>query len=847
MHATELKTNYMKSPCGIDGGRVVLSWIPVDGITQAAFALVVCVDDRAIFESGRVESARTEYEVPADMPWGQRIKWSVTLWDESGSAGETAESKFETTIPKERWTAQWIEPELYRVPRIMYASDPLHFASYLRKEFTVNKVKSSRLYITAHGIYDAYINGRHVDGYFMAPGTSQYPKRLQVQTYDVTDMLIEGTNEIVVTLGEGWYRGCLGWPMRRNSFGTQLGLLCQLEVDGEIVLVTDGSWQASQSGPLMRNDMMQLEEYDANRTIDDWHEVKVCDYGYDNLIGSSLPITAHERFSARKIVTPRGETVLDFGQNIAGYVEFDVMAKGGERISLTFVEVLDKNGNFQSEHNQNPDAPYCKQRVEYICKPGRNVYHQTKCYYGFQYVKVETSLPVTGEEFTAVAVYSDIEQTGFFECGVPEVNKLFENCVWSMKGNFVDVPTDCPHREKSGFTGDLQVFSGTAMYLMDCYPVIARWLLELAATQSDDGCIKQMAPDTGYDRHDGSAGWCDAFEIVPWRIMKLYDSDALLRQIYPNIREWMYYCLARARAFRESNLDMPRIYRDYFVDVGMHWGEWKEPGKGAPYYDQENWDGGLSEVATAYLAYGCTLASELAERVGDEYDAAYFRDAAEKAKNAYRYVYLPNGSIDSSRQCHFVRPIALGLLTKEEQKQAAKDLVELLRKDGGIGTGFLTTYALCDVLTDNGYPAVAYDLLLNKKQPSWLYEVEKGSSTIWESWNGISADGTPEWSLNHYSYGTIAGWLMSRVAGILVEGNRITVRPYTDKRLGYARAEYRSHIGVIRTKWEYEGDKIRFEVEIPTNGVAKIILPDGGQHRVTAGQYTYYVESEQAE
>ncbi len=839
MRATELKTNYMKTPVGIDGGRVTLTWIPEGGISQTAFCVTLHCGEDLLFDSGKIESQSTEYEPDIDIPVRCRVSWSVVLWDEAGRRGEISESFFETGIGQEGWRGIWISPEKTGVPRVAFAGDPLNRAGYLKRTFEATETNGARLYITAHGVYDAWINGKHVDGYFMAPGTSQYPRRLQVQTYDVSELLNKGENEILVSIGEGWYRGCLGWPMRRNSFGTQLALLCQIEVDGDVIVATDGDWQASLSGPLGENDMMQLERYDSNIVIDDWHEVTVKDYALDNLIGSCLPIVPKERFSARKFTTPKGETVLDFGQNLAGYVEFDVTASGGEKLLLTFVEVLDRDGNFQSIHNQNPDAPYCTQKVEYICRPGHNFYHQSKCYYGFRYVKVETELDITGEEFTAVAVYSDMERTGYFECGNEDVNKLFENCLWSMKSNFVDVPTDCPHREKSGFTGDIQVFSATAMYLMDCYPVLARWLNELAATQGADGCIKQMAPDMGYDRHDGAAGWCDAFEIVPYRIMKLYDSDKLLRKLYPGIREWIYYCIARARSFREINSEIPRIYRDYYVDVGLHWGEWHEPNRGPRDYDEDNWREGLTEVATAYLAYGCRLASELAERVGESYDAGIFRDVAEKAKNTYRHFFVKEGKISSDRQCHYVRPLALGLLSEDEQKQAAADLVSLIKHDGSIGTGFLSTYALCDVLTDNGYASVAYDLLLNTKQPSWLYEVRKGASTVWESWNGISEDGTPTGSLNHYSYGAIAGWLMSRAAGITVEGRNITVRPYTDVRLGYVDAVYLSPFGKIRSAWRYEDGMVCFDVEIPTNATATVVLPDGQVHRVGTGEHSF--------
>ena len=843
MRATKLKTNHMTEPMGIDSGKVILSWIPNGCIKQTAFQIVLSCKDGVLFDSGKVISDKTEFVPPVDMPTKSVIRWSIRLWDESDREGASSETFFETGIGKSEWNAVWICPELTEIPRFLTAADPLNRASYLRKSFNIKKPSHARLYITAHGIYDAWINGKHVDGYLLAPGTTQYPKRLQVQTYDVADLLVDGENEIIVSIGDGWWRGCISWYMKRNTFGRKLALLCQLEADGEVAAATDETWQASQNGPLGLNDMMQLEQYDATVEINDWHEVLLPGYDLNNLVGTYLPITAHEHFKAKKIITPKGELILDFGQNIAGYAEFDVMAKGGEKLLLSFVEVLDKDGNFPYWHNQNPDVPYCRQQVEYTCKPGRNVYHQTKCYYGFRYVKVETDLDITGEEFTAVAIHSDMEQTSFFRCGNSDVNKLFENCVWSMKNNFVDVPTDCPHREKSGASGDLQVFSGTALYLMDSYPVLHRWLLEQAATQDENGCVKMVAPDWGYDRRDGAAGWCDSFEIIPFRMMKLLNSTELIKKLYPQIREWMYFCIMRAKNHRECNADMPRIYRDYFVDCTIMWGEWHEPDR-TPYdYDMENIENGLAEVGTAYLAYGCRLTAEMAERLGEAEDAAYFLDIAEKAKNTYRYAFMKDGRINSTRQCHFVRPLALGLLNGEEEtKQAAKDLVSLIRQRGALGTGFLTTWALCDVLTDNGYSEVAYDLLLKTDQPSWLYEVQHGATTVWESWFGIQEDGSSYGSHNHYAYGTIAGWLMSRSAGIIVADGVIHIRPYPDKRLGYVCAEYQSPFGNIVSEWKYDGDRIIFNVEIPANATAEIILPDGQRYEVGAGAYTYSTE-----
>ena len=845
MIASHLKTNYLTRPMGIDPGAVVLAWIPVEGIRQTAFQITVAFGGQIVADSGKVFSSRTEYVPAVQIPSRTRAVWSVTLWDENDSAGAPVSMEFETGMAAGDWSAKWIDPEPVHPEYCKFARDPLPLnrASYLRKEFAVSEFSKARLYVTAHGVYDVWINGVHVDGYFMAPGTSDYDHRLQVQAYDVGQMLQEGSNEILVTIGEGWWRGSHGWSMFRYVHGVDLALLCQLELDEKPILCSDETWQASQNGPLGENDTMRLESYDARKIIDDWHAVKVADFGYEKLIGTCLPVTTHERFKAKLITTPNGQRVLDFGQNFAGYVQLDLVAAGGEKIVMTHGEVLDKDGNFQNDNFQNPDTPRCRQVIEYTCKPGRNRYHQTKCYYGFRYILLETDMPLTGEEFIGIAVYSDMAQTGFFTCGNSEVNQLFSNILWSMKSNFVDVPTDCPHREKLGFTGDCQVFSDAALYLMDSYPVLQRWLREVAAAQYQNGCIPYIAPryfsklPEGPVGMDGSAGWCDAFQIVPYRMMRRWNSDLLVKELYPGIKRWMLFNLDRAKqGSRPENAELPLIYRDYILDQGNHWGEWCEPGRFPANYAEERKANGHAEVATAFLAHGCLLMAEIAQRIGMTEDAEFFRDAYEKGKAAYRYVYTHDGEIRSERQCHYVRPVAYDLLSEEEKKAAVKTLVSLIRKNGNkIGTGFLTTCYLCDVLTDYGYPSVAYDLLLQTEQPSWLFEVRQGATTIWESWFAILDDGRPDDSHNHYAFGAVSEWLFSRVLGITAVNGCITLHPYPDRRLGFAEGSYMSPLGKISASWKYEGDEIRYIFEVPCNTEATVILPDGQTCKVAPG------------
>ncbi|MCM1539610.1 MAG: glycoside hydrolase family 78 protein, partial [bacterium] len=773
-----------------------------------------------------------------------RVNWQVQLWDEEDRAGEVSgESRFELgLLSPADWKAVWIDPELSREKG---ARQP---ASYLKKQVEIEtKIGDARLYVTAHGMYDVWINGVHVDGYLLAPGNCQTAKRLQVQTYDVTALLKRGKNELLVTLGDGWYRGSVAYAMDTNTFGDDVALLLQLEVDQTVAAVSDESWLASQNGPLRTNDPMKGECYDARKEqVQDWHAVKIRDFGLENLTGTdTAPVTAHERFSAKYFLTPKGERVLDFGQNIAGFVEFRLLAYAGQKLILTHGEVLDAEGNFTTENFQNPDKKECDQRIEYLCRDGENHYRPTKCYFGFRYVKIEGDCDINSDAFIAHAIYSDMEQTGFFTCGNEEVNRLFQNALWSMKGNFVDVPTDCPTREKSGYSGDCQVFAHTAMYLMDCYPVLRRFIREQAATQFEDGCVRQIAPENRPRCFwDGGAGWCDSFEIVPWLLAKRYGDDALIAEQYEAIRKYMLFCLNRQKETREQNRTMPAELQPYFADQGIHWGEWLEPGmkgKRKERYSKKMFEEGMPEEATAFLCYGCRIVSAMAGKLGRREDEAFFREASEKARAAYRFRYVKYGRIQKSRrQCRYVRPLAMGLLEEAEQKPIADALAKRIQENGmHLNTGFLTTHELCRVLTDHGHSGTAYGLLLQETHPGWLYAVKKGATTIWESWDGIDEQGNPYNSMNHYAYGAVVGWLFDRVGGIRVEDGQILIRPYPDRRLGSVSVRYLSPFGEIRSGWRYCDSAIEYDITVPANAEADVVLPDGQTAQVEAGSWHF--------
>ncbi len=489
---------------------------------------------------------------------------------------------------------------------------------------------------------------------------------------------------------------------------------------------------------------------------------------------------------------------------------------------MTHGETLDENGNFTTENFQDRKRHKeggIRQQVVYICKEGVNHYKSRFTIWGFRYAKVETDVDLTDAAFTSIAVYSQMEQLGRFECSNKAVNKLVENSIWSQKSNFCDVPTDCPTRERAAWTGDMGVFARTAICLEDCYPVIRKWLGECRLNQYEDGKVANIAPRNNNPSFftrmlAGSVGWGDACIIVPYVLYQRYGDSRILEDNYDMMCSWFAYLEGRAG-------------EKGFIDSGVDYGEWCEPDvestsvMGKP----------QGKVATAYFAKSAWMLAQIAEILGKEADGARYREVSEKAKGAFRHLAMQNGRIHSDRQAEYVRAISFDLLDQEEKRQAAADLNELVVKGGyHLNTGFLSTPSLCAVLAENGYVETAYRLLLQDTMPSWLYAVKKGATTIWETWDGRA-------SLNHYSYGAVCGWLFSGVCGIRLEQGHITVQPMPHKSLQYAKASYLSPLGEIVSGWQYEGEKLTYEIEIPANAEADIILPDGRQEHLAAGRY----------
>ncbi len=848
MIGIELKTEFLNNPLGIDICQPRLSWICADGKFQTGYQVKVMCGGSIEWDSGLVSSGEMHCTCQVTMASRHRYTWQVRLWDEQKQAGSWSEEAFFETgiLTATEWEAKWIRPETEE-----FDTSKRQPASYLRRSFCVPNTDHARLYITCHGLYVAWINGRRVGNHILTPGVNNYYRKLEYQTYDVSELLHVGENEILVALGDGWYRGGNGYGGERNVYGTHLSLLCQLEIGGIPVLISDGDWQASQSGPVRENDLQQGEIYDARmEKIALWHGVNVFDESKDILACSNnVPIREQECFTGRIITTPNGETVVDFGQNLAGYVQLSVIAREGQRITLHHGETLDKYGNFTNENFQ-PGGHHADghilQRTELICKEGRNVYKPSFTIFGFRYAKITTDIDLTDAEFTAYAVYSDMKQTGWFECSDESVNRLVHNSLWSQKSNFCDVPTDCPTRERSAFTGDIGVYVSTALFLMDAYSVLRKWLQECRFCQKPDGRLPSIIPPVGRENKvselfSGSVGWGDACVIVPYTLYKVYGDAGILRENYEMMKRWVDYLRKRAKKTHPRNWFKRNPYRKFTVDVGIDWGEWVEPGTNETDTLKSNVMKGTPEVGTAYLSQSSRMVSEAAAVLGMEADAELYEQVAEKAMLGFRWQCTKNGRISSDRQHHYVRPLAFGLLEGEDAQQCAGDLNAMVLANGcHLNTGFLSTPHLCNVLSAYGYTDTAYRLLLQDTYPSWLYAVKKGATTIWENWDGINGNGDVKSSFNHYSFGAVTGWLFGGVCGIRLNAGKLEIRPQPNPLLRFARCRYHSPFGTIESSWEYTNKGICYKFTVPVNMTANVMLHDGMNMLLEPGVHTYF-------
>jgi len=736
----------------------------------------------------------------------------------------------------------------------------------LRKKFEIkSEIKSATVHVTALGLYELYINNQRVGDAVLTPGWTEYNSRLLYQTWDVTSILRSGNNVIGATLGAGWYKGDLGWKSLRNGlglrnvYGKQSALLMQLDLvltDGSReLIITDECWKCSE-GPIQFSELYHGEIYDAGQEKEGWCEAGYDDSGWDNVeIINRKPdtlapqdgplIRRQEVIKAKNLfTTPKGELVLDFGQNISGWVRFTVSGKAGDVVKLRHAEVLDSDGNFYTENLR-----AARNEIQYILSgKEKEIFEPHFTFQGFQYACIDEwpGEPQLGD-FEAIVVHSDMKRTGWFECSNPLLNQLHHNILWGLKGNFVDVPTDCPQRdERMGWTGDAQVFIRTSTYLMDTKDFFIKWLRDLRAAQFDNGAVPFVVPDvlTG-NFSDGDiianaeavSGWGDAAVICPWALWLAYGDEEILRECYESMKNWVEYIRKRATDGVLWNTD-------------FQLGDWVAlDAKEGSYFGATATD----LIATAYYAKCTEILAETASILGNTKDKTLYTSLHADIKRAYENEFFsPNGRLCSNTQTAHILSLAFDITPEKYRKRTVKGLLQLLdENDGHLTTGFLGTPYFCQVLADNGCLDEAYNLLLKEGYPSWLYQITKGATTVWEHWDGIKPDGSM-WSanmnsFNHYAYGSVGEFLYRTVAGIDTHSTHagykhIIMRPRPGGGLTYARATVETPHGAASVSWSIEENKFKFDAHVPDNTTATIVLPNGSTHEVGAGDHSYIVE-----
>lgn len=852
MKAINLKCEYLINPIGIDIQNPRLMWNCDGGIKQTAYRIVAKSDEKTVWDSGKVNSSSMYAEYPHKLKSRERVEWTVTLRDENDLDGEPSETAFFETglLAASDFTAKWISGN-YRVNK------KKRYPVYcFKKSFSTENIAKARLYITACGLYEAKINGQRVGNFVLAPGHTDYTKRIQLQTYDVAKLLRNGENDITVELADGWYRGsCGAWGLK-NQYGTQTKLYAQLEITdktGKVTIVgTDNTWAWSDDGKIRFADNKDGEVVEAWRVPSYSGFAKETKCDVMPVSSNNVPVTEHERFTVKQVVTtPGGAKVLDFGQNIAGYISFAVTAKRGQKIKLRFGEMFDENGEFTQKNFQCANKKRTKvtplQQIEYFCKDGLNEYKTKFAIFGFQYVLIESDAEWKKEDFTAIAVYSDMEETLSFDSSNELLNKLVEATRWSAKNNHADVPTDCPTRERHGWTGDAQIFCNTASYLFNFAPFARKYVSDMVDGQRKNGKFRQITPKGGVDFYmdfmDGSAGWSDAGVLIPYRIYKRYGDKKILESSYAAMKKYADFKIKTLGKWYPTAIrtGIDRKYKKYISNYGQSYGEWAEPTE-VYITGFKDFASPRPEETTAYIVYMLQTMAEIAEVLGKTDDKKRFSEYAEKAKIGYnKLLECPKFSLDTDRQAKLVRPLYMNLLNEEQSKFAENRLVAALDKyDWRLGTGFLSTPFILYVLEkiDVEY---AYKLLENEQMPGWLFMPKMHANTIWESWEGTEAQGGIA-SLDHYSKGAVCEWLFGDMCGIKVSGeNEFTIAPKAGGKFTFAECEYQSVYGKVSCGWERQKGKTTYKIVIPANTTAKVILP-GGEKTLTAGEYEFAEE-----
>ncbi|MBQ9010179.1 MAG: family 78 glycoside hydrolase catalytic domain [Clostridia bacterium] len=850
MKIEKMRTCHLSEPLGARIVQPVFSWVVSEstGRKQKNARLRISADERMtelLFDTG-VSEDLSSLAVPVSIPLRPRTRyyWQVEVTADDGDHGVSDVASFETAKRDEPWAGKWI--------RAPFDDIPVFFRSFHAESL----IERARLYICGLGQYEASLNGQRISDEIFTPGFDSYQYQIQYQTYDVTGLLREGDNELDVMLGKGWYMGRFGFGAQADClYGTQMQMLCELHIDyangQHTVLVSDEQWTCSPS-PVTDGNFYDGEVFDSRLLLTAERKSAIPAEAPEGSLIERIgePVKVLKTFTEYELLhTSAGELVLDFGQNMAGWATFSCTLPEGQKVRLQYGELL-QDGCFYRDTLRTAQAEYT-----YISNGTAAEVRPHFTFFGFRYVKVEgmSDAQIRNASFRAEAIWSGLDPTGTLLTSNEKVNRLIQNALWSQRGNFVDIPTDCPQRdERMGWTGDAQVFSETASYNMYTPAFYSKYLSDMLLEQrARGGSVPYVVPDAltvrrmklggrkqmeETDRQDGSCAWGDAATVIPWNLYCYYGDRTLLAEQYENMRLWVEYI----RHEDETKCDNTHIWSS-----GFHFADWLA-------LDNPNKESRLGGTETAYVAtcyyyLSAVLTMKAARVLGKSEDAARYERLAADIRNAFRERYVnADGSLRIQTQTAHVLALNLDLVPPEQRPVVAAGLRERLQARGDhLDTGFVGTYQLCPVLSRYGMTDVAYTLLLNEDYPSWLYEVNLGATTIWERWNSVLPDGhvsdTGMNSMNHYAYGSIVQWIYQTVTGLRPDEHcpgfrHAIIRPEPDRRLDWAECRYDSAAGRYTVRWERNEHGILYTVAIPFNASACFTVPEGSRITRVNGQ-----------
>ena len=840
---------YLTNPIGLGIKNPRITWNDFDVKNQTAFEIIYKVNGEEK-TTGIVKSNSMNYIFQESFNSRDIVEYKIRIQNEKEVWSNFSETQtFEMgLLDRKNFVGKWITGNYKPKKNVRYPVD------YFKKSFDLKNTTKARLYISACGVYEASLNGCRIGDFILAPGTTDPRKRIQYQTYDVTSLLRDGKNEIVVALGDGWYRGSIGAKGFTYVFGKETKIFVQLEIETsseKIVVISDDTWSWSNDGPIRFSDLKDGEVVD-NRLITSFNkkakETKFnCNLKESN---NNFVIENDINIPIKNFKSKTGKTILEFENNIAGYISFEIEAKDGDKIDIQMGELLDKNQDVTLKNIQcirkKKKTPL--QEVHLICKDGLNSYKSKFYYGGFKYISINTNLDVNPEKFKQIGIHTKLDLTSKFECSNPLINSFYNNTIRSMKSNSIDIPTDCPTRERMGWTGDSQVFFNTACYLSNYAAFTRKHINDVFDRQDKNGRLPQIAPfsaeDWFMDPMNGSVGWADVGILTPYRFYKNYGDKRLLFDKFESIERYAKFMIKRCGfakgiyALYAKPLHLSWKNKKYQVNTGQSYGEWAEPNDVKAFVWTDFCEP-HPEESMAYTCWMMKLMGEICDIVGRTENKNLYKKYEEGIRVAYQeLVTKKRFSLDTYRQAKLVRPLYLNLLTKDQTNFAKERLIKALEfYKWRLGTGFLSTPFILNVLNDIN-PEYAYKLLENEEMPGWLFMSKNNTGTIWEGWEGpLSQQGIS--SLNHYSKGVLVEWLFNSMLGINIESeNKFILKPSIGGKETFAKGSYKSIYGTISISWKKENNKISFDIEIPCNTTAIFIFKET-KKELEAGKYHF--------